>query len=49
VPEALVRFPLPAGKKLTSVAVNGQPVSSFTADSVTLKSIAAATTIEAHF
>jgi hypothetical protein len=49
VPEAIVRFPLPAGKKLTAVTVNGQPMKEFGADTITLKSIATATTVEAHF
>lgn len=49
IPNAIIRFPLPAGKKLTSVTVNGQPAKEFAADSVTLKSIASATNIEVHF
>ncbi|MDR3792985.1 MAG: hypothetical protein P4L03_06355 [Terracidiphilus sp.] len=49
MPFAIVRFPLPAGKKLTFVTVNGQPVSGFSTDTVTLKSVATTTTIEARF
>ena len=49
LPEAVVRFPLPAGKKLTSVNVNGHAVKGFSTDSVTLRSINGATDIEARF
>ncbi len=49
VAEAVVRFPLPAGKKLTSVTVNGQAANEFTTDSVTLKAISGVTDIEVGF
>jgi hypothetical protein len=49
VHNAIVRFPLPGGKKLTAVTVNGKPLKDFGADSITLTSINGATEIEAHF
>jgi hypothetical protein len=49
VPQAIVRFPLPAGKSLRAVSVNGQPVKGFTRDTLSLKSLSGATDIEAEF
>ena len=49
VAEALVRFPLPAGKKLASVTIDGKAVKEFTADSITLKAVSAATDIQVTF
>jgi hypothetical protein len=48
-PEAMVRFPIPAGASLRSVAVNGKAVSSVSGDSVTLKNLSGPTLIEAKF
>ncbi|HVU48670.1 MAG TPA: hypothetical protein VHD85_21260 [Terracidiphilus sp.] len=49
VPEAIVRFPLTAGATLRSVTANGQPVTGFTGDSVTLKNITGPVDLEAQF
>jgi hypothetical protein len=49
VAEALVRFPLPAEKKLRSVSINGRQVKEFTEDAVPLKALQGATEIEVHF
>jgi hypothetical protein len=49
VPEAMVRFPVPAGASLKSVRVNGNPVSDFSGNTVTLKNLSGATEVDATF
>ena len=49
VPEAQIRFPLAAGIRLRSVTANGQPVTNFGKDSVTLKNLTGPVDVEAQF
>jgi hypothetical protein len=49
VPEATVRFPLPAGSKLRSVTLNGRAVTNINGDSVVLKNLTGPGDIEAVF
>jgi hypothetical protein len=49
VPEAVVRFPLPAGASLKSVRVDGNPVSNFSGNTVALKNLSGATEVDAAF
>lgn len=49
VSEAMVRFPLPAGADLKSVRINGNPVSDFSGNMVTLKNLSGETEIDAAF
>lgn len=49
VPQATVRFPLPVGKTLRSVSVNGQPAKSITRDTMQLKNLNGDTEIEVEF
>ena len=49
VPDAVVRFPLTAGASLKSVRVNGNPVSDFNGNSVTLKNLSGETEVDAAF
>ena len=49
VPEAAIRFPLPAGATLRSVRVNGNPVLDFSGNTVTLKNLSGATEVDATF
>lgn len=49
LPEATVYFPLPAGKRLTAVLVDGKPVKEFAGNTVRLKGISTTTEIEARF
>jgi hypothetical protein len=49
VPDAVVRFPLTAGASLKSVRVNGNPVSDFNGNTVTLKNLSGETEVDAAF
>ena len=49
VPEAQIRFPLAAGIRLRSVTANGQPVTNFGKDSVTLKNLTGPVDVDAQF
>ena len=49
LPQAIIRFPLPEGLKLNSVTANGKPISDFSADTVTLKNLAAPVDITVQF
>jgi len=49
VPEATVRFPLPAGAKLRAVTWNGLPVTELNGDEITLKNVDGPADIEAQF
>jgi hypothetical protein len=49
VPEAIVRFPLPAGATLHSVSLNGSPITGFSRDTVTLKNLSGPAEVEVEF
>ena len=49
VPEAVIRFPLAAGARLRSITANGQPVTDFSTDSVTIKNLTGPVDLEAQF
>ncbi len=49
VTESVVRFPLPAGKALKAVQLNGQPVKITSRDTITLNHLLEASEIEATF
>jgi len=49
VPEAVVRFPIPAGASLRSATVNGKAISGASRGSVTVKDLLGSTVIEARF
>ncbi len=49
VPEAIVRFPLPDGARLRSVTANGQSISDFSGNTVTLKNLAGPVDLDAQF
>ncbi|MGA8109991.1 MAG: hypothetical protein WB974_11175 [Acidobacteriaceae bacterium] len=48
IPEAVLRFPLPAGEKIRSVTVNGRPVQPTTEDTVTIAPVTGPLTVDAH-
>lgn len=49
IPQATLRFPLPADKNLRTVSVNGQPTKNFSRNTVLLKNVDGVTDIEAEF
>jgi hypothetical protein len=49
VPEAHIRFPLATGVNLRSVTVNGQSITNFSGDSLTIKNLTGPVDIEAQF
>lgn len=49
IPEATVRFPLPTGKSLHTVTVNGRASKDFSGNTVTLKNVNSATEVEVEF
>lgn len=49
VPHAVVRFPIPTGKHLRGVSINGQRSNDFRQETISFKSVTGATDIEAEF